>query len=843
MSLSEAHISPKKLVHSELLLCYHCLTAMKRKKYALIFVCLLLVGSLFGLWRWSGDGLIGYGGPKLGADGKTDYAGYLNTKLEKMPSYARECFLYEYVEGLDAQALADVFAQQRKLKADLREQVASILAMRWGETNPQAGWNAICEISPFPEKAARSLLVGWGARDFNAARQAVDQMENMDRRNKLAGELFKAQAKVNPQEAAQASIAEIYKKKDPALTDILEIWAGTDRSGAIAFALQNDRANRLRGIFTNWISQDKEAAFASLAAMDAKQRDEAVGAILVNDFFMRFNSSEVRALLEKFPSPDAKKQQDRYARFFRNRMSVAPQETIQEIMGMQNRELQTQVLSSALSEMTSFDPDGVLELLKAWVPTASAKEQDSVLSSCLWQLGRADPVGTLKFLNDLPPDNRTDSRKFDAMRAIPPGKMGEAQELLEQTKFQQDHMRKYAFREMASEIYGKNPKAALDWINRTDDRDLKAEMAEGVVQACAGKNVQEALELYLQFSQAQKLPMQAYNILNREVQMENPQVVFQWIQSNIPANERRYLASRLVDITAKSDPTQAVSLLNQITDENGRAQAGESLARQLADRPAEEAMTLIEKVEDPELQKQMRIQMLTRSAKGDFSLALQLLKNPDVVDTIQSESERYWRAESPIMTSLMNTDAEQVRAVIETLPDGPREKMLASYAGCLFGTDPRQSMDIQLSIPEQDNSALSNSFISWVDLDADSAMQWLQDNVGDDPARQNIYQTGMARWLDQDMESASVWLADYPRGDSRDRMASMLSESAGKKDPEAAFLWAVSIDNDDIRKAATIRAFSRWKESDPQAAQAALEGADLSPEEKKTFNQTASHHE
>ena len=73
---------------------------------------------------------------------------------------------------------------------------------------------------------------------------------------------------------------------------------------------------------------------------------------------------------------------------------------------------------------------------------------------------------------------------------------------------------------------------------------------------------------------------------------------------------------------------------------------------------------------------------------------------------------------------------------------------------------------------------------------------------------------------------------EVPAGEMKDRATGRLVESIERTDPESAFVWAVSVGDDDRREELISRVARRWGKQDEAAAMEAVLATDLSDEQK-----------
>jgi len=653
----------------------------------------------------------------------------------------------------------------------------------------------------------------------------------------LADALLTARACVNPSEAAQCAIDETYQGRDPGLAEILQIWAQADPQGAVDFAVENRREKRLGTVCARWLSQDREAAMAKLAAMDAKSRDEIVGAVMYVEDFLYAHPEIARKLLDAFPSPDAKKQRVRYAQFFYNRALVNPQETLSQSMALPEGALRTRVLAAVLQQIAFIDPASALDILRRWSTTAGEKERRTVLSSTLLGLCRSDPLGALVLLQEVPSSRDMDQTKIEMMRNLRPEDFPKAQQILERMTFYDAYARKRAFSQLGERIYSHNPKMAIAWLDQLGDQEVKSAVAQSILTACAKRNLSQATDLYTQFTQGRKIPLQISDVLDDVKTIPDIPAVFQWARKNLTGRDLEYTLPSLVDRAARENPAQALELLNELPEGSLKDNASGRLVWEIYNHSPQEAMAMATAFGNEDIEEQIRGRMLKDSVKGDFYCALQFICTPEGIDALRREAKDSWRNQSAVMNSLVSIDSAQVRVAIESLPDGVREQMLGFYASGIFETDPSQAVDILAEqLPKQGRSPFFASFMAWSAIDASAAMRWLEETAQDNSPLRDCVQPCFSAWLNQDIVAASQWLTDYPVGNLKDSMAHALINSVRDKDPEGAFSWAMALPEEGGRQYEIRTILEIWKKTDPQAACAAFENANLSANERKMIS-------
>ena len=80
-----------------------------------------------------------------------------------------------------------------------------------------------------------------------------------------------------------------------------------------------------------------------------------------------------------------------------------------------------------------------------------------------------------------------------------------------------------------------------------------------------------------------------------------------------------------------------------------------------------------------------------------------------------------------------------------------------------------------------------------------------------------------------------------PADSAKDAAIVSFSNQLMEDDPQDACQWAESIGNSDQRQSTVINLFSRWMQTDPASASAAVQSSNLSVDQKNNLLQRAAH--
>ena len=120
---------------------------------------------------------------------------------------------------------------------------------------------------------------------------------------------------------------------------------------------------------------------------------------------------------------------------------------------------------------------------------------------------------------------------------------------------------------------------------------------------------------------------------------------------------------------------------------------------------------------------------------------------------------------------------------------------------------------------------------TWAQQDMEAAGDWVMTLPEDDHRKRAVVQL-VDTVSDFDLEGAANFVLTLNDGPERDAAAQRISYEMRDYDPESAFLWANSIADDSSRSSQVRQSLNYWKRSDPGAARAAIQSADI-PEDQR----------
>ena len=125
----------------------------------------------------------------------------------------------------------------------------------------------------------------------------------------------------------------------------------------------------------------------------------------------------------------------------------------------------------------------------------------------------------------------------------------------------------------------------------------------------------------------------------------------------------------------------------------------------------------------------------------------------------------------------------------------------------------------------------------WSRFDPHAAADWAQTLPTEGEAQQHAIERVADHWVEQDTLGASEWVGSLPEGELRDIAARRLVEHITPSDPDAAYQWALSMSDPGHQTEMLHEVFEQWQERDPQSAEAALNAAPISNEQRQEIGE------
>jgi hypothetical protein len=160
---------------------------------------------------------------------------------------------------------------------------------------------------------------------------------------------------------------------------------------------------------------------------------------------------------------------------------------------------------------------------------------------------------------------------------------------------------------------------------------------------------------------------------------------------------------------------------------------------------------------------------------------------------------------------------------------GWQNMAIGNVVAHVAAADPQQALDLAQQLPagSTQDSAVASVISAWSTTDPATAAKSLQ-NLPAGSILENTTQNVVAYWIQSDPVAAAQWINSQPAGAARDvAIREEVKALTGSNSPEA-FQWAASIGNTTMQGNQMSNVVQSWIRSDPAAAAAAVQSADIS---------------
>lgn len=222
------------------------------------------------------------------------------------------------------------------------------------------------------------------------------------------------------------------------------------------------------------------------------------------------------------------------------------------------------------------------------------------------------------------------------------------------------------------------------------------------------------------------------------------------------------------------------------------------------------------------------------AAAGAFAVGLD---NPYERHALLEEVAHRWAEQS----------SEDALDWAESLEGGDRVRATSEILYQLAGEDPRLAAQIYdglaPSLPEQVEREGARQQIArelasrWSRTAPREAADWAMTLPESGEVQLAAVSEVAENWLRTDSLAASEWITQLPDGKTRDTAAGRVVEQIARSDHESAFAWATSVSDEGYQTELMHHVLEGWKASDPDAARAAINGAELSTTQREHFKE------
>ncbi len=317
----------------------------------------------------------------------------------------------------------------------------------------------------------------------------------------------------------------------------------------------------------------------------------------------------------------------------------------------------------------------------------------------------------------------------------------------------------------------------------------------------------------------------------------------------------------VLEYYAEIDPAKALTWSKEWLLGESQESAMATIAGEMATRSPDEAYKLLAEIKSPEARLDAVENIASALGTGTPAAALAWAQ------ALPDENERALAVEEVLWTMSETNPEEAARQLAQTQGISDVEGVSGSIAEEWALRDHTKAITWAESLPEGGSrqEALQGALAGWAESDPEAAFQYYQSKHAantetaewifeawafqsptaaaakatslPDPEMRGMAITGVVNgWLNEgSFDRVTQWVDALPAGRDRDQASAVLVDTLSFDEPQPAWQRALAIQEPDIRGDAIQSAFAGLVEANPQAAQAALDQATLTAEERSAL--------
>jgi hypothetical protein len=415
-------------------------------------------------------------------------------------------------------------------------------------------------------------------------------------------------------------------------------------------------------------------------------------------------------------------------------------------------------------------------------------------------------------------------------------------------------LRQAALRTLANTWQRTDVKATLAWADTLDHDDRQFVLRAVLING--GNDPKIAAQYFdqLENPNAQTRDLAIFQI-ERGLARTDPLTAFNWInqvtsgaeltkyatdlfqQIAGPAAEVKQMAGGATQtsfIGGQNNPAAAVDFLSAITDPAVRTAGIAEIAKDWgATDPAAAAQWAATLTGNDSTAATAALNsIVTTWAKDDPAGALAFVNN-------SSDPSQYLADAPALAQSLSKYDPTAALSFVQNLPDGAtKDQALNNVLMNLASTDFTDAWNFANGMPDgtSRDAAMGSLVAAQAKIDPAQAVDLLS-QFPPGTSLQSATRALAKSWTASDPQAASVWMQSMPLGNQRNVAVVELITAVDNKDPASAMNWANTITTPTTRANQVQRVANVWAKTDPVAALAALQSADITDDERATMVQ------
>jgi hypothetical protein len=408
-----------------------------------------------------------------------------------------------------------------------------------------------------------------------------------------------------------------------------------------------------------------------------------------------------------------------------------------------------------------------------------------------------------------------------------------------------------------------DPEAILDELLARGGSRQQTMEAHSALQALASRDVEKALAYLDRISNSQQRAMLA-SAIGPALARTDPDRALAWAKENdrgmrwgligevlaaiastqpdkaidealqLPnARQRQHALGTIAMSMSRSEPQQAIALLDRIEQPGDRSSVAQNIASVWMQSDPDAALSWILQMDDNE-----RHRMLSMSAhllsQFDLDSALRWLPRLD------ERSQALWRGQIAANLATQRSAAEALQFISRYEGSEDYPALLASAVEGVAQTDVDAALQMAERAPEgPQRDRLYAGLIGRLGHQDPERAATILNSIADDTQRAQATSMLLMSWSHSDPAAAQQWTEKLPRGALRDDAIVHLAANWDELTPSRRLL-VNSIGSLEKRKRALMASVQRIAHTDPRQAELMLRDMDLTDEERRTVEQNIS---
>ena len=279
----------------------------------------------------------------------------------------------------------------------------------------------------------------------------------------------------------------------------------------------------------------------------------------------------------------------------------------------------------------------------------------------------------------------------------------------------------------------------------------------------------------------------------------------------------------MIEHVRKLDVRETIAALRKLDNAPDEPEARISrqvLVTHFAEKDPETALTYVDTLGGDEFVQQ-KINAMSTWASRDGKAAAAHFESRSLQSGLVDDDDA--RTAAAIANEWAHSDPVAAWEWAASLPEEVRDQAVRRVAAQLASIDSSAAMRAVNELPAEDRGAAMGSLAGrWAESAPAKTATWVN-TLTDSDQKAEAASGLITTWVARDPMAASTWVSQLYPGKARDAaIAALVKAQALRNDPQAATLWAASVQDAELRTELLGQSVRRWQMHDPDAASAWL---------------------